>query len=69
MKKEKTHLNETINNYNTKTIKKIERRRRRRRRGGWSHPMASKEVALEVGGNYFLWLPNFYIFYIFAFLG
>jgi hypothetical protein len=53
-----------------KQLKKLkEEEEEEEERGGWSHPMASKEVALEVGGNYFLWLPNFFIFYIFAFLG
>jgi hypothetical protein len=50
-------------------LKKEEEEEEEEERGCWSHPMASKEVALEVGENYFLWLPNFFIFYIFAFLG
>jgi hypothetical protein len=35
--------------------------------GGWSHPMASKEVALEVGRNHpqakWGWLPNFFFYF------
>jgi hypothetical protein len=49
-----------------KKLKKKKKEEEEEERGGWSHPMASKEVALEVGRNHpqakWGWLPNFFIF-------
>jgi hypothetical protein len=52
-----------------KQLKKLKKKKKKEEGGGWSHPMASKEVALEVGRNHpqakWGWLPNFFYFCLF----